>query len=86
MPTPGGWPAQRAHQQQVQHDRATFAAHQNHVRYRRRRGPAGPHGRLFGVVFALVFLAVAVWIFLTVLSGTEPDRLDHVRTWIGQLL
>lgn len=84
MPMPGGWSAQQAHQQQVQHDRATFAR-DAHVCSGRGRGPGGRVGRLFGFVLALVFLAVAVWTSVTVLNSVQPDWFDHVTTWFGRL-
>lgn len=89
MTTPGARSAQQAYQQQVQNNSATFrrnaAYHQQQLRYRSPRGPVGPIRRLIGFVFSLVFIAVAVGIFLVILSAAQPDWLNHVTTWFDQI-
>ena len=84
MTTPGARSAQQAYQQQVQNNSATFrrnAAHHGQLLYRSRRGPVGTVRRVFGFLFSLVFFAIAVGIFLTILSVAQPDWFDHVKTW-----
>ncbi len=86
MTTPGARQAQQNYQQQVQQNSATFArnaAYQDQLR--RRRGPVGMVRRLVGLVFSLVFVAIAVGIFLTILSAAEPHWFDHVKTWFEQI-
>jgi hypothetical protein len=88
MTSPGARSAQQAYQQQVQNNSATFrrnAAYQDQLRYRRQRGPVGAIRRLFGFVFSLVFIAIAVGIFLAILSTAQPDWFDHVMSWFDQI-
>lgn len=88
MTSPGARSAQQAYQQQVQNNSATFhrnAAYHDQLRYRRRRGPVGMVRRLFGFLFSLLFIAIAVGIFLTILSVALPDWFDHVKTWFDQI-
>ncbi len=89
MTTPGARSAQQSYQQQVQNNSATFrrnAASYYQLRHRGRRHPAGPVRRLFGLVFSLVFIAIAVGILLVILSMAEPGLSDHVKTWFSQTL
>lgn len=81
MTTPGGRQAQQNYQQQVQHDRATFARNSAYHAQRRRRGPVGVVRRLLGLVFSLVFVAIAVGIFLMILNAAQPHLLDQAKTW-----
>ncbi|WP_053847370.1 hypothetical protein [Streptomyces sp. NRRL B-24085] len=86
MTTPGSRQAQQNYQQQVRHNSATFArnaAHHNQLRYRgtHPRGPVGVIRRLLGLVFSVVFLVIALGIFLMILSAVAPDWFDHVKTW-----
>jgi hypothetical protein len=90
MTTPGARSAQQAYQQQVQQNSANFqrnAAHAGYLGYRSRhpRGPVGVVRRLFGFVFSLVVIAIAVGIFLVILSAAQPDWFDHVKTWFDQI-
>lgn len=88
MTTPGSRSAQQAYQQQVQNNSATFqrnAAYQDQLRYRRQRGPVGVIRRLFGIVFSLVVIAIAVGIFLMILGQASPDVLNQVMTWFEGL-
>jgi hypothetical protein len=88
MTSPGARGAQQAYQQQVQHNSmraARDAAQQGQLYARRRRGPLGPIRRLFGLVFSLVFTAVAIGVFLTILSAVEPNWWDYVTTWFDQI-
>jgi hypothetical protein len=90
MTTPGARAAQQAYQQQVQQNSANFrrnAAYQDHLRYRRqhRRGPVSVVLRLLGFVFSLVFIAIAVGIFLLILGSAQPDWFDHVRSWFDSI-
>jgi len=88
MTTPGSRSAQQAYQQQVQNNSATFrhnAAYHDQLRYRRQRGPVGMVRRLFGLVFSLVFIAIAVGIFVVILSAAQPDWFNHVQTWFDQI-
>lgn len=90
MTTPGARQAQQNYQQQVQNNSATFrrnAAYQDQLRYRRAhpRGPVGPVRRVLGFVFSLVFIAIAVGIFLVILSAAAPDWFDHVKAWFDQI-
>ena len=59
--------------------------YQDQLRYRRRRGPVGAIRRLFGFVFSIVFIAIAVGIFLAILSTAQPDWFDHVMSWFDQI-
>jgi hypothetical protein len=81
MTTPGARQAQQNYQQQVQHDRSTFARNSAYHARRRRRGPVGVVRGLLGLVFSLVFIAIAVGIFLMVLNAAQPHLLDQVKTW-----
>jgi hypothetical protein len=78
---------QQAQQQQAQHNRsAAFhrqAAYHDHLRRRRRggRGRFGLLGRLVGLVFTLVTIAVAVGIFLLILSQAQPAWFDTITSW-----
>jgi hypothetical protein len=91
MTTPGARQAQQNYQQQVQHNSTTFARnaayHGQQLRYRRQhpRGPVGPIRRLIGFVFSLVFIAIAVGIFLVILSAAQPDWFNHVKTWFDSI-
>lgn len=85
MTTPGARQAQQNYQQQVQHNSATFArnaAYQGQLRGR--RGPVGVIRWLVGLVCSLVFVAIAVGIFLMVLNAAQPDLLDQAKTWLDQ--
>jgi hypothetical protein len=89
MTTPGSRQAQQNYQQQVQNNSATFrrdAAHADHLRHRRRRGPVGMVRRLFGLVFSLVFIAIVVVVLLVVLNLAQPDWFGHGTTWFDQLV
>ncbi len=44
----------------------------------------GVFGRLLRLVFSLVFFAVAIGIFLVILSAAQPDWFEHVKTWFDQ--
>ncbi|MGW3960009.1 hypothetical protein ACWED2_09295 [Amycolatopsis sp. NPDC005003] len=81
MTTPGSRQAQQNYQQQVQHDRSTFARNSAYHAQRRRRGPVGVVRGLLVLVFPLVIIAIAAGIFLMVLSAAEPHLLDQVSTW-----
>lgn len=90
MTTPGqqNWAQQaqqRAQQQHQQQMNAIFrrnaADHDRYLR-QRRRGTAGPISRLF----ALVVIAIAVGIFVTILNTAEPGLWHHVKTWFDQIL
>lgn len=86
MTTPGSRQAQQNYQQQVQNNSATFrrnAAYQDQLRHRGRRRPAGPVRRLFGLVFSLVVIAIAVGILLMILSVADPGLFGHVKAWFG---
>lgn len=88
MTNPGARQAQQNHQQQVQHNSATFArntAHQDYLSHQRRRGPVGVIRRVLGLVCSLVLLAVVVGIALAVLHAAQPDWFDHVKTWFDQI-
>jgi len=87
MTSPGARQAQQNYQQQVQNNSATFrrnAAYDDARRRRQARGPVGPVRRLLGLVFSLVFVAIAVGIFLMILNTAQPELLDHVTTWVDK--
>jgi hypothetical protein len=81
MTSPGARGAQQAYQQQVRQNSAAFHRNTAH----RPRGPVGLIGRAFGLVFSLVFVAVVIGIFLTVLGAVEPHWLSHVKTWFDRM-
>ncbi|MCW6006753.1 hypothetical protein K1W54_19510 [Micromonospora sp. CPCC 205371] len=89
MTSPGARSAQQAYQQQVQNNSATFrrnAAYADQLRYRgRRRGPFVFIRRLFGFLFSLVFIAIAIGIFLTILGVARPDWFDQVMSLLDQI-
>ena len=88
MTTPGARGAQQSYQQQVQSNSAAFrrnAADDDRRRRARPSGPIGLIGRAFGLLFSLVFVAVVIGIFLTVLGAVEPDWLSHVKTWFDRM-
>lgn len=60
---------------------ASNAARRHHYRPHSRVGFFGVIGRLFTLVFTLVFLAVAVGIFMIILSQAQPDWFTHIKTW-----
>jgi hypothetical protein len=81
-------PGQRSYQQQVQNNSATFhrnAAYHDQLRRRRQRGPVGVIRRLFGFVFSLVVIAIAVGIFLMIVGQASPDLFNQVKTWFEGL-
>jgi len=86
MTSPGARQAQQNYQQQVQNNSATFRrnAAYHDARRRQARGPVGPVRRLLGLVFSLVFVAIAVGIFLMILNTAQPELLDHVTTWVDK--
>lgn len=87
MTSPGARQAQQNYQQQVQNNSATFrrnAAHADYLRHRG-RGPVGMVRRLFGLVFSLVFIAIAIGVFLVILNVAQADGADHVTTWFDQI-
>ena len=49
------------------------------------RGPVGVVRRLFGFVFSLVFIAIAVGIFLMILNAAQPDLFNHVKSWFDSI-
>ena len=85
MTTPGSRQAQQQNYQQQVQNSMTFArnaAHdQRRLHARGARGPVGAIRRLFGFVFSLVFIAIAIGIFVLILSTAEPHWFDHVKTW-----
>ncbi|GAA3431720.1 hypothetical protein [Kutzneria kofuensis] len=84
MTTPGSRQAQQNYQQQVQHNSSTFARNAAyHAQRRGRRGPVGAVRRLFGLVCSLVFVAIALGIFLMILNAAQPDLLDQAKSWLG---
>jgi hypothetical protein len=86
MTSPGARQAQQNYQQQVQNNSATFRrnAAYDDARRRQARGPVGPIRRLLGLVFSLVFVAIAVGIFLMILNTAQPELLDHVTSWVDK--
>lgn len=81
MTTPGSRQAQQNYQQQIQHGRSTFARNAAYHGQRRRRGTGGVISGLFGFVFALLFMAIAIGILLVILNAAQPDLLDQVKSW-----
>jgi hypothetical protein len=87
MTSPGARQAQQSYQQQVQNNSATFrrnAAHADYLR-NRGRGPVGMVRRLFGLVFSLVFIAIAIGVFVAILNVAQPDWFGHVTAWFDQI-
>lgn len=58
-----------------------YLAHRNDVRRPRRGGVLGAIRRLVGLVFSLVVIAIAIGIFLLILSQAQPDWFDQVMSW-----
>ncbi|MBF9130314.1 hypothetical protein I0C86_15315 [Plantactinospora sp. S1510] len=89
MTSPGARGAQQAYQQQVQNNSATFrrnAAYDDQRRYRgRQRGPIGAILRLFGFLFSLVIIAIAIGIFLMILGAIQPDWIDQLMSLFDQI-
>ncbi|MEV6611804.1 hypothetical protein [Kutzneria sp. NPDC051319] len=84
MTSPGARQAQQNYQQQVQNNSATFRRNAAHHASTRRRGPMGPIRALLGLVFSLIFVAIAVGIFLMILNAAQPELLDQAKTWLGR--
>jgi hypothetical protein len=84
MTSPGARQAQPNYQQQVQHNSSTFQHNAAYHASMRRRGPMGPVRALLGLVFSLLFIAIAVGIFLMILNAAQPELLDQAKTWLDQ--
>src|SRR5262249_14393361 len=62
--------------------RSHYRPHSNY-RPHRRVGFFGMIGRLVSLVFTLVIIAVAVGIFLVILSQAQPDWFTHIKAWFN---
>jgi hypothetical protein len=82
MTSPGARQAQQNYQQQVQNNSATFR--RNAAQHASRRGPMRPIRALLGLAFSLVFIAIAVGIFLMILNAAQPELLDQAKTWFDR--
>lgn len=77
MTNPGSMGQQAAQQAAARAQQAAansyYLAHRNDVRRPRRGGLFGVVRRLVGFVFSLVVIAIAIGIFLLILSQAQPD-------------
>jgi hypothetical protein len=78
--------ASMAYQNQVRHSSSVFQSQQHRTGGRRRPGLFGLIGRLVGLVVSLVIIAVAIGIFLFILSQARPEWYHSVMTWLDGLL
>nr|WP_042191142.1 hypothetical protein [Kibdelosporangium sp. MJ126-NF4]CEL19870.1 hypothetical protein [Kibdelosporangium sp. MJ126-NF4]CTQ97094.1 hypothetical protein [Kibdelosporangium sp. MJ126-NF4] len=74
--------ASMASQHAMQH--ASSLSHRHHSRSAG-RGGFGLLGRLVGLVFTLVSLAIAAGVFLLILSQAQPEWFHGVMTWLDRL-